>query len=199
MTNLLERYPVLAVCREDIEKATNLILDACKVNGTILLCGNGGSAADCSHIAGELLKGFMSKRPLSCDDKKAFGEREYSEIHRQMIEDARKELFSVMKENVIKLFSYEKYAEEIRSLDGQVIDAILSEICLTPGDMAYLKHHDVLYVTLTSAFPLEKELVEKVEQVVPLGFVFTLGNRVFKAVNSVLSHRFAVGIYDEIS
>jgi len=94
----------------------------------------------------------------------AFGEREYSEIHRQMIEDARKELFSVMKENVIKLFSYEKYANEIKSLDSQVIDAILSKICLTPGDMAYLKHHDVLYVTLTSAFPLEKELVEKVDK-----------------------------------
>ena len=94
----------------------------------------------------------------------AFGEREYSEIHRQMIEDARKELFSVMKENVIKLFSYEKYANEIKSLDSQVIDSILSEICLTPGDMAYLKHHDVLYVTLTSAFPLEKEIVEKVDK-----------------------------------
>ncbi|MBQ4604029.1 MAG: F0F1 ATP synthase subunit alpha, partial [Clostridia bacterium] len=94
----------------------------------------------------------------------AFGEREYSEIHRQMIEDARKELFSVMKENVIKLFSYEKYANEIKSLDSQVIDTILSEICLTSGDMAYLKHHDVLYVTLTSAFPLEKEIVEKVDK-----------------------------------
>ena len=42
---------------------------------------------------------------------KAFGEREYNEIHRTMIENARKELFSVMRENVIKLFSYEKYAE----------------------------------------------------------------------------------------
>ena len=40
---------------------------------------------------------------------KSFGEREKSEIHRGMIEDARKELFSVMKENVINLFSYEKY------------------------------------------------------------------------------------------
>ncbi len=95
---------------------------------------------------------------------KAFKEREYSEIHRQMIEDARKELFSVMKENVIKLFSYEKYAEEIRKLDGEVVDAILSEISLTAGDMAYLKQHDVLYVTLTSAFPAEKELVEKIDK-----------------------------------
>ena len=95
---------------------------------------------------------------------KAFGEREHSEIHRVMIENARKELFAVLKENVITLFSYEKYANEIKSLDEQVLDAILSDICLTPGDMAYLKHHDVLYVTLTSAFPLEKELVEKVDE-----------------------------------
>ena len=95
---------------------------------------------------------------------KAFGEREYNEIHRTMIENARKELFSVMKENVVKLFSYEKYSEEIKALDGQVLDAILSQIGLTSGDMAYLKHHDVLYVTLTSAFPLEKELVDKVDE-----------------------------------
>ena len=81
-----------------------------------------------------------------------------------MIENARKELFSVVRENVIKLFSYEKYAEEIKALDGQVLDAILSQISLTNGDMAYLKHHDVLYVTLTSAFPLDKELVDKVDE-----------------------------------
>ena len=32
-----------------------------------------------------------------------FRQRELSEIHREMIEDARKELFQVMKENVIKI------------------------------------------------------------------------------------------------
>ena len=95
---------------------------------------------------------------------KAFGEREHSEIHRVMIENARKELFSVLKDNVIRLFSYEKYAKEIKDLDEQVIDAILADISLTDGDMAYLKHHDVLYVTVTSTFPLEKELVDKVDK-----------------------------------
>ncbi len=95
---------------------------------------------------------------------KAFGEREHSEIHRVMIENARKELFSVLKENVINLFSYEKYAKEIKALDEQVLDAILADIKLTDGDMAYLKHHDVLYVTLTSTFPLKKELVDKVDK-----------------------------------
>ena len=95
----------------------------------------------------------------------AFGEREKSEIHRDMIQDARKELFSVMKENVINLFSYEKYKNEIQSLDRQVIDEILKRITLTPGDMAYLKHHDVLYVTLTSAYTLDKDIVDEVDRV----------------------------------
>ena len=31
--------------------------------GKLLLCGNGGSAADCEHISGELLKGFLLPRP----------------------------------------------------------------------------------------------------------------------------------------
>ncbi len=94
----------------------------------------------------------------------AFGEREKSEVHRGMIEDARKELFSVMKENVISLFSYEKYQNAIRALDRQVTDEILKRISLTPGDMAYLKHHDVLYVTLTSAYPLSEDIVADVDR-----------------------------------
>ena len=90
--------------------------------------------------------------------------REQSEIHRVMIEDARKELFDVMKKNVIRLFSYEKYTEAIKSSDAAAIDKILELIKLTPGDMAYLRYHDVLYVTLTSAFPLDKELVDRVDE-----------------------------------
>ena len=94
-----------------------------------------------------------------------FSDHIKSEIHREMIEDARKELFSIMRENVVKLFSYEKYQKEIRDLDTNIIDAILPQIKLTPGDMAYLKHHDVLYVTLTSAYPLDKAIVKKVDEV----------------------------------
>ena len=94
----------------------------------------------------------------------AFGEREKSEIHHNMIEDARKELFYVMKENVINLFSYEKYHNEIRQLDRPVIDKILGMISLTPGDMAYLKQHDVLYVTLTSAYPLSEDIISDVDK-----------------------------------
>lgn len=59
---LLERRPELTVCGEDIRKATDMLENCCKNGGKILLCGNGGSAADCEHISGELLKGFLSLR-----------------------------------------------------------------------------------------------------------------------------------------
>lgn len=63
--NLIERYPALAVCEQDITAAVELMIDTYRRGGKVLLCGNGGSAADCDHIAGELLKGFLSLRPVS--------------------------------------------------------------------------------------------------------------------------------------
>lgn len=44
--------------------ATAAVIACFAAGGKLLLCGNGGSAADCGHIAGELLKGFLKKRPL---------------------------------------------------------------------------------------------------------------------------------------
>ena len=41
-------------------------------DGLILVCGNGGSAADSEHIVGELMKSFKIKRPLSADERAAF-------------------------------------------------------------------------------------------------------------------------------
>ena len=59
---LVDRIPALAVCEADIRRATDLMETAYRNGGKLLLCGNGGSAADCEHISGELLKGFLSLR-----------------------------------------------------------------------------------------------------------------------------------------
>ena len=69
MENLIIRYPCLAVCKDDIRKAIDTIIDSYKNGGKLLLCGNGGSCADCEHIVGELMKGFLSKRPISISQK----------------------------------------------------------------------------------------------------------------------------------
>ena len=68
LNDLIKRYPALNEISCDIKNAADLMLECYKNKGKILICGNGGSAADCEHIVGELMKGFMSKRPLT-DDK----------------------------------------------------------------------------------------------------------------------------------
>lgn len=64
---LYERYPALSVCKDDIQKALDIIVETYKNGGKILVCGNGGSASDSEHIVGELMKGFMLKRPVNDD------------------------------------------------------------------------------------------------------------------------------------
>lgn len=61
---LVKRYPQLFVCSKDIEMAF-LILEECYMNDKkLLIAGNGGSAADSEHIAGELMKRFKRLRPV---------------------------------------------------------------------------------------------------------------------------------------
>lgn len=66
---LCKHYPALSVCENDIRAAVEAILGMYGEGAKLLLCGNGGSAADCSHIAGELLKGFLLKRPIPNADR----------------------------------------------------------------------------------------------------------------------------------
>ena len=61
---LFSRYPVLDACRADIIAAAETICGAYRAGGKLIVCGNGGSAADAEHIVGELMKGFLKKRPL---------------------------------------------------------------------------------------------------------------------------------------
>ena len=67
--NLGERVPALLPLLPDLKKACQVLIDAFDRGGQLLLCGNGGSAADCEHIAGELLKGYLLQRPIPHDDK----------------------------------------------------------------------------------------------------------------------------------
>jgi len=71
LNELVMRYPVLGIVRDDVNKAYSL-LEACYENGgKLLIAGNGGSAADAEHIVGELMKGFVKRRPLPKELKRA--------------------------------------------------------------------------------------------------------------------------------
>lgn len=62
--NLITRYPDLESCSETLMQAYESIRDSFSQGGKLLVCGNGGSASDSEHIVGELMKGFMYKRPV---------------------------------------------------------------------------------------------------------------------------------------
>ena len=66
---LIKRYPALECCKEQIEAARDTLIECYEKGGKLLLCGNGGSSADCDHIVGELMKGFLLKRPINEADK----------------------------------------------------------------------------------------------------------------------------------
>lgn len=62
---LLQKYPDLEFCRRAIEEALSLLQACFQRGGKVLLCGNGGSAADAEHMAAELLKGCSRRRSLA--------------------------------------------------------------------------------------------------------------------------------------
>lgn len=52
---------------QNITRAVEMLCECFRSGGKLLVCGNGGSAADSAHIVGELVKGFLKKRPLPAD------------------------------------------------------------------------------------------------------------------------------------
>jgi D-sedoheptulose 7-phosphate isomerase len=60
---------ILEPCRQELERAFDLLSGSFRRGGKLLVCGNGGSAADSEHIVGELMKGFHSRRPIPEADR----------------------------------------------------------------------------------------------------------------------------------
>lgn len=84
---LIERYPELKGIEASISDAYLLLEECYRNGGKLLIAGNGGSAADAEHIAGELMKGFkLPRKP--CTD---FAER---------LIEADEEMGSVLAENL---------------------------------------------------------------------------------------------------
>ncbi|ALS25595.1 phosphoheptose isomerase [Paenibacillus sp. 32O-W] len=73
--SLERKYPELMTLRPSLEEAARIMLRAFREGHKLLVCGNGGSASDADHIVGELMKGFMRKRPIP-------------EFYRQWLEEA---------------------------------------------------------------------------------------------------------------
>lgn len=75
INELIKRFPMLSVCEAQIISAKKALTECFEKGGKLLLCGNGGSCADCDHISGELMKGFLKMRHLSEKKKAEMRER----------------------------------------------------------------------------------------------------------------------------
>lgn len=73
LSELVARYPQLSECQQSIEKAFDALCVCYRHDAQLLLAGNGGSAADCEHWAGELLKSFCRRRPVPGDWSQRLG------------------------------------------------------------------------------------------------------------------------------
>ena len=71
LERLVERYPALDGMKDTIEEAFQIMKASYENGGKLLIAGNGGSAADAEHIVGELMKGFVKRRPVTEEMKEA--------------------------------------------------------------------------------------------------------------------------------
>jgi D-sedoheptulose 7-phosphate isomerase len=74
LENCIQRYACLSICRQAIEATYNALCISFQQGGKLLICGNGGSASDSGHIAGELLKSFRLPRPIPTEKCAQLGE-----------------------------------------------------------------------------------------------------------------------------
>lgn len=134
---IIEDKPELKQNKDEIENAVLEILRCYKEGGKLLICGNGGSAADSEHIVGELMKGFLLRRPVSED------------IHREIAQQARD---AEVKEEFLKL---QKGLPAISlvtqtALQTAIINDIGADMVFAQQVMGYGREGDILLGISTS-------------------------------------------------
>ncbi len=131
LKELLEKYPNLQPCEENIRMAFRLLCDCFQCGGRVFVCGNGGSAADCEHIVGELLKSFKKPRAIdrATDERlQAFGEE--GEYLRQTLEGALPAYSLVSQTGVMTAFANDRawdatFAQEVYGM-GRAGDCLIA-------------------------------------------------------------------------
>ncbi|MBQ4349807.1 MAG: F0F1 ATP synthase subunit delta, partial [Clostridia bacterium] len=83
-------------------------------------------------------------------------------LRREMLADARSRLIDRIVARAAELTAEEPYQSAIRAKEADYAAEIIRRMEITPGDVAYLRHHDQLYVTLTSAHPLPQSIVDAI-------------------------------------
>ena len=74
LDTFFSNYPEMRACESEVREARRLLTSSFLTGGKLLVCGNGGSAADSEHAVGELMKSFRFKRPVAPTFSSAYRE-----------------------------------------------------------------------------------------------------------------------------
>lgn len=136
INELIKRYPALSICKAEIIAAKGALAKCFERGGKLLLCGNGGSCADCDHISGELMKGFLKMRPLS-DEKKAKMRERFPAIDEKVLSSLQCGLPAIS-------------LPSLTALNTAFSNDVNPELIYAQGVLALAKEGDVLFAISTS-------------------------------------------------
>ena len=134
--DLINRQPALIACEKDIKTTLDVMVKCYQSGGKLLLCGNGGSSADCDHIVGELMKDFLIKRPIGEKIRENMRER-YPDIDESMLDKLQLGLPAIS-------------LPSITGFNTAFCNDRDSELVYAQGVLALAKENDVLVAISTS-------------------------------------------------
>ncbi len=162
---LFGRKKIVSLFRDRREKI-NAELDRAEEaerSAPVLPASDTNAQPSADELAAPRLQDIQRQTEEKISQIKKDGNNTRLEMRREMLSELHNKTVSSMLEYAHQLFCSDEITAKLRRREADMIENILSELRLTPGDIAYLKTHDVLYVTLTSAYPLSEDLVKKVE------------------------------------
>ena len=110
---LVTRYPELRSLKESVTDSVHMIAASLRSGGKLLVCGNGGSAADSLHIVGELMKSFVLKREVDSVLLKALARQypENAELYVKNLQGAMPAISLVNEVSLMTAFGNDQSAE----------------------------------------------------------------------------------------
>lgn len=107
------------------------------------------------------VEAVLAENRARLENVRKYTDAERGEIRLDKVKKERRAILDAILEKIRAGYADAADSDEKNRRSEKLMDGILAKIAVTPGDMAYLKHHSVLYVTLTAAEPLPEALIER--------------------------------------
>ena len=167
LNNLFECYPKLEGQKRGIANAFETMTSCCKAGGKLLICGNGGSAADSEHIVGELMKGFMLPRTPSPEEQASL---------RKVLPKEQADYFIRHLQRGIPAISLVSQS----GLFSAYVNDVAADMAFAQQVFVYAKPEDALFAITTSGASVSVLNALRVAKAIGIKSILLMGNRNFE-------------------